>query len=563
MAAGSGGSPGTSADRGMAMAAAYREILRKIRLAFPQPISDRVHDSYFVHSIMRALDRVDEMKSLLPILGKIEEPNYEAGRRARLRDSVSSVEEVTAELVRFLEGITIFGHPHTQQNVITQPSIPSLIGGLLAALYNPNLVWDECSRLVALAEVEASAITAHLVGYDPNQAAGVFTFGGTGTNLYGARIGLEKACPGSMTEGVSNQAVIITSDAAHYCGYNIAAWLGLGTRQLITVRTDHRNEIDLEELERQAREVLRGGKRIAAIIATMGSTDAFGLDDLEAIARIRDRLVGEFGLPYRPHLHADAVIGWAWSVFNDYDIEANPLGFRRRTIRAIAGVGRRIAHLHRADSIGIDFHKTGFAPYVSSLFLVKDRADFSLISRSPELMPYLYHFGEHRPGMFTLETSRSGTGILAALANLRLFGRDGLRVALGHIVEMAQLLREHLEGHAATTVLNRENFGTVTLFRVYPPGVDTFAIKQLEFEDPAYRDTLLAHNEYNRRVAQYVHDEAMAGRGVLLSITECYRRTAYGEPILGLKSFILSPFVDEEHVEAVVAKVLEAREHVL
>ncbi len=51
----------------------------------------------------------------------------------------------------------------------------------------------------------------------------------------------------------------------------------------------------------------------------------------------------------------------------------------------------------------------------------------------------------------------------------------------------------------------------------------------------------------------------MAGRGVILSLTDCYRLTDYGEPIVALKSFILSPFVDENNVEAVVDKVLEAR----
>ena len=35
----------------------YRDILEKIRLAFPQPVSHPIHDSYFVHSIMRALDQ--------------------------------------------------------------------------------------------------------------------------------------------------------------------------------------------------------------------------------------------------------------------------------------------------------------------------------------------------------------------------------------------------------------------------------------------------------------------------------------------------------------------------
>ena len=124
---------------------------------------------------------------------------------------------------------------------------------------------------------------------------------------------------------------------------------------------------------------------------------------------------------------------------------------------------------------------------------------------------------------------------------------------------MTQLLREHLEGHEGTTVLNRDNFGTVTLFRTYPTGVDTFLIKRQEFEDANYRDSLLSHNDYNRKIFEYVHSEAMEGRGVVISTTDCYRRSEYGEPIVALKSFILSPFVDEVDVETVVSKVLEAR----
>jgi L-2,4-diaminobutyrate decarboxylase len=533
------------------MSSAYRRVLDKIRLAFPQPVSNRVHDSYFVHSILGALDAVDDLKSELPILGKLTPADYPAAARAQLDDQPRS-----------LEGMTVYGHPRAQQNVIVQPSIPSLIGVLLAALYNPNLSWDENSRLVALAEVEVSALSGHLIGYDPEQAAGVFTFGGTGANLYGAKIGLEKACPRAMQRGLREPAVIIASDTAHYCKYNLAGWLGLGSDQLVIVPSLPNNEMDTRAFEARLRDTLQQGKKVACIVASMGTTDAFGLDDLETIVEIRDNLAAEFKLPYQPHVHADAVIGWAWSVFNDYDIEENALEFRRRTIRAIAGACRRIRHLGLADSTGIDLHKTGFAPYISSLFLVKDRQDFDLISRAKEQMPYLYHFGEYKPGMFTLETSRAGTGILAALANLRLFGKEGLRVALGHLVEMAQLLREHLEGHEATTVLNRDNFGTVTIFRVYPPGIDTFAIKQQEFEDPAARDSLLKHNDYNRRVFEYLQKEAMAGRGVMLSLTENYRHTSYGEPIVGLKSFILSPFVDEEHVQTVVDKVLEARDRV-
>ena len=538
---------------------AYRDILDKIRLTFPQPVSDAIHDSYFIHSIMRALDQVDDLKTHLPMLGDIVIGDFEQARKATLPDTTASVEEVTADLVSYLRGMTIFGHPRTQQNVIPPPTIPSLIGVLLASLYNPNIVWDDYSRLVALAEVETAAMASQLIGYDPEQASGVFTFGGTATTLYGVKLGLEKACPGTMHNGVPENTVVFVSDAGHYCATNIVGWLGIGTNNLITIPTTVENEMDLVLLEDEARKALESGKKIAAIIATLGTTDAFGLDDLERVAALRDTLVDDFQLDYRPHIHADAAIGWAWSVFNDYDFENNPLGFRPRTIRALAGACRRIRHLSLADSVGIDFHKTGFTPYISSLVLVKNQADLELVIRDPEQMPYLYQFGEYRPGMYTLETSRAGTGPLAALANFRLFGEQGLRVILGHIVEMTQLLREHLEGHEGTTVLNRENFGTVTLFRAYPGGIDTFSIKRHEFEDAAYRDSLLAHNDYNREISQYVYSEAMEGRGVVISITDCYRRTQYGEPIVALKSFILSPFVDEADVEMVVSKVLEAR----
>lgn len=540
----------------------YRKILKELRKTFPQPVSDKIHDSYFVHSIMSALNQVDDLKTRLPFLGDIISEDFDVAKKAELPEYMSTVEEVTTELVGYLRGMTIFGHPRTQQNVIAPTTIPSLIGVLLASLHNPNMGWDEYSRMVAYAEVEVVGITSQLVGYNPEQSGGVFTFGGTGTTLYGVKIGLEKACPETIKKGTPENVVVFVSDTAHYCATNITGWLGIGTDNLITIPTTVENEIDLGLLEESIRETLKDGKKIAAIIATMGTTDAFGLDDLLQIVVLRESIVEEFELDYKPHIHADAVIGWAWSVFNDYDIEENTLNFRPRTIRAIAGACRRIQHLHLADSIGIDFHKTGFTPYISSLVLVKDQADLDMLKRSPEQMPYLYHYGQYRPGMYTLETSRAGTGPLAALANLRLFGQEGLRAILGHIVEMTQLLREHLGGHASTTVLNNGNFGTVTLFRAYPLGIDTFEIKRQEFEDPAYRESLLLHNEYNREVFQYVNAEAMEGRGVFISTTDCYRKTSYGEPIVALKSYILSPFVDEDDVKMVVDKVLEAGEKV-
>ena len=541
------------------MGVPYQDIVGQLRFAFPKPVSDRMHDAYFVFSFLRALDQVDALKSAAPMLGQPVALDFDAALRRRLADAPQPLEAVTAELVQYLSGMFIWGHPRAQINVVPSPTIASLIGGLLPSIYNPNLVSEETSRRVSLAEVEAVAMTAALVGYDPAVADGVFTFGGTGTLLYGAKIGLEKAVPGSRRDGLRTPAVIVCSKRAHYANLTVANWLGLGESQVVQVPATDDSQMRLDELVKALQRIVDGGRRIACLVATMGTTDAFGLDDLEGIVRVRDALVEEYRLDYVPHVHADAVIGWAWSVFSDYDYDANPLGFRHRTVRAIAGAARRIRHLRLADSIGIDYHKTGFAPYISSAVLVRDRRDFQLLARREEDTPYIFQSGERHPGRFTLETTRPGNGILAALANLRLFGRQGLQALLGHVVTMAEELREHLEGHVSTTVLNGDNFGPVTLFRVYPDGVDTFSMPQQERTDPAMRETLRRHNAYNRRIFECIQQDALEGRGVVISMTDCYRESDYGEPIVALKSYILSPFSEDAHVDAVLESIWKAR----
>jgi hypothetical protein len=111
-------------------------------------------------------------------------------------------------------------------------------------------------------------------------------------------------------------------------------------------------------------------------------------------------------------------------------------------------------------------------------------------------------------------------------------------------------------------VLNDGNFGPVTLFRVYPDGIDTFSFPKREQTDPACRDLLREHNAYNRRIFELIQDEALQGRGVVISLTDCYRESDYGEPIVALKSYIMSPFSEEQYVEYVLESIWKARNRI-
>jgi len=56
--------------------------------------------------------------------------------------------------------------------------------------------------------------------------------------------------------------------------------------------------------------------------------------------------------------------------------------------------------------------------------------------------------------------------------------------------------------------------------------------------------------------------DALQGRGVVISMTDCYRESDYGEPIVALKSYILSPFSEDVHVADVLESIWHARRDV-
>lgn len=563
----------------------YSDVLENLKTYFPSPLSDPVMDGYFIHTVSRFIGNLDRMKCKSPLLGvglescrppihgfgkeefpilhETKQTNILGQTEKKFPMEIGSLEGITDFISDYCKNMIVWAHPNSQVNVIPPSSISSIMAFIAASIYSPNIISDEFSGKFSYAEIEAIELISDLIGYNSQKSGGLFTFGGTATILYGCKLGMEKSLGGKgMTEGIHEDMKIVTSDISHYSHLNVASWLGIGTKNLVIIPTTNENEMSLTDLENSLRQSLDRNEKIAAIIATMGTTDAFGIDDISAIAKLRDQLTEEYKLKYSPHIHADAVIGWAWTVFKDYDFNNNPLGFHARTMRSLRDSLVKMSNLHMADSLGVDFHKTGYAPYISSAFLVKNRDDLTLFSRDPEKMPYLYKVGNYHPGIYTLETSRPVTGALAALANIQLFGKQGYRVLIGHIVEMAEMLRERLEEHNSIRVLNNYNYGPVTLFRVYPDGVNANEMFQQEMNNIEYKKQTEDNNAYNLKIFNQIYEKAFRGEGVLLSWTGAYRHAEYAgsPPISAIKSYIMSPWTDLNAVDTVVRQVINARD---
>lgn len=537
----------------------YKTLLCKLRHFFPTPFLNDSKKNEFIEIVTKQLLDLEKLKSKTPYMGKPSEINYAAALSKRIPEHISSLEDIVNELTEHVQGMPLWAHPRVQMNVAPPPSISSILGTLVGAIYNPNIVEEAYSIKVSQTEIEVCSMCAAMIGYDPNLSAGISTFGGTGTLLYAAKLGIEKASPGTFKTGIREELNIIAAKTAHYCKYTIAEWLGLGLNNVVNVDVYSDNSMDREDLQKTMHELLQKGKKIACIIATIGSTDTFSIDDLRFILKLRDSLVKEYSLPYIPHVHADAVIGWAWSVFNDYDFTHNPMNFPAETRDRLKQIRQELSALREADSIGIDFHKTGYTNYISSFILVKNRNDLRLIARDTHLMPYLFHEGKYHPGTYTLETTRSGASVLAAYANLCLFGKEGYRAILGHIVSLAEYLRHRLENNSFACIVNIFNHGPVTLFRLYPVSINAKESFKEEMQNPAMTHVLQKYNEYNQRIFHILEKQSLdTPNGFVLSYTELAGKTLYGEKILALKSFIMTPFANESSIDALMNCITKA-----
>ncbi|MFS0723086.1 pyridoxal phosphate-dependent decarboxylase family protein [Paenibacillus sp. 1P07SE] len=441
---------------------------------FPSEDGDLQERERLLQLIEQLVSGVDELKDPDRVNLKGEKLRTERFYEDLIRSSIipqsgKQLEQVNRELLELLHD-----HPyHTRYfltNILPMASTPGILGMITAMLVNGNNLWDVYGPAGAEAEVRVISMMSKLVGYDAHRSGGYTTWGGQGAVFTGLRLAIAKFAPEAPRKGVPGNLFAFCSDSAHYSLFKSMEATGIGSDQLIKVRTRADSAMDVDDLRAKLEKVIAGGGIPVYIVATTGTTDAMGIDDAELIYASAADVAVRHGLQ-RPHIHADSALGGFFAFFNAYDFADNPLGFKPQVREALQAIARKMRHLQYADSLCFDFQKLGQTPYLTSLFLVKDAADLRLIDLQPDETPYVGHrgYGQYHTG-YTLECSRMASSI-SIYSALLAFGVEGYQRLLGQLVEVNLTFREVLRTQLPEAiVVNADNPGIVTLFRIYPEG---------------------------------------------------------------------------------------------
>lgn len=500
---------------------------------------------------------------------------YPGVKNVEINQAMGDLEAVLDDVVALFNGAPNWGSPLTMCNVSPQSNTAAIIASMLSQVFAPNTLEGEYAWNVHRAELETAGMLGNLLGWDPLATGAIYTYGGGGCFTYGVKYGLTRVLPHSRTRGIRTDAKVICSQQAHYVRQNATDWTGLGMDNVVLVRTDEAtNRMDLGHLREILQDLAAKGVPVATVICTMGTTDANAFDPLGEVRALLDQHPNPPGFG-KAVLYADAVVGWSWICFRDYDFEANPLEFSARALPILQRNGQAMAELRHADAVGIDFHKVGWAPYVSSCFLYRDAAEFESIHRRGT-DAYLQARTPYNPMYYTLEVSRTASGSLAGWATLKYFGKEGMQAILGGILETRLHLCDLLAAAPDMVCVNAEDSGLVTLFRTYPDGLDAKAQCARELDDPACRAELLRYNRLTEAIGDKLFEWFRAGKLLdgrhtpYLSFTTGFRNARYNRDgtdpeavVYALKSFPMNVFITPEVMDWVLTCVRAAREEVL
>lgn len=375
-------------------------------------------------------------------------------------------------------------------HMVSELSLPALFGHFATLLHNPNNTSREVAKVGARMESEAIAMLAEMLGYDPTEAQGHFTGGGTIANFeavwraryrmdHGLSLGLvlaerdgEQLDPFAAAHmgwrrfealrderGVTNDEmraasavlcnpydiahriskasgrdyrgpVLITPGNKHFSWRKAANLLGLGEESFWNTPLDREGRVDLSALLRMIDNARDEARPIVCLASVAGTTEAGEIDPVDKVADMLDGL-SEEGV----HIwhHVDAAYGGFFCSMLGGEAEKALDPARRRALGAIG----------RAQSITIDPHKLGYVPYSCGAFLTKNKEAYKA---SEFQAPYIDRADADDKWRCTLEGSRSGAGAAAVwLTGKTLgFGPDSFGAILAAGVNARKMFEEAL-----------------------------------------------------------------------------------------------------------------------
>lgn len=289
-------------------------------------------------------------------------------------------------------------------------NFPSFIGDVLTSLTNTSMYTYEVAPVATLIEKEMIKLMNSYVGYDDGD--GIFLSGGSNANLVAMFSARNRVLPESRFDGY-NPAIKLkafVSDQAHYSFDTAANLIGIGSKNLVKIKTDSNGRMIPAELEKALSIAVAQNEQPFFVATTCATTMLGAFDPIDEIAEICGK--------YNVWLHADGSFGGSVILSPKY----------RRLIKGI----------EKTDSFTWNPHKLMNIPLICSTLLVKQRG--TLQHNITDInTDYIFHDIDAAEdlGKKSIQCGRHVDAVKLWFA-WKYFGKDGYAARIENLIEMAK-----------------------------------------------------------------------------------------------------------------------------
>lgn len=451
---------------------------------------------------------------------------------------------ILAAASQMFSGMLKWHHPHVMHNVNPSPMISTVAIGCVTNIYNPNPLWDFVSAGSQEMEQQIVRQMATLAQWEGNPD-GVFTFGGKGCLTYAIRIGLNRCLKDVSSQGLTNRQkppVVITSEANHYSIDTACSLVGIGYNNCRRIKILDDETLDIRDFELSLKEVLDKQHPVAAIIISGGNTLHLSIDNLYKVNKIINKYVKIYDLNYKPYVYFDTVVGWPMLFYRYYDFNKNPMNLSIDTKKIIKKAFKKINAIKYADGFGIDFHKTGFCPYSTSLFMTKNGAELHSIHKDKNLQYDRTTFGGNFLQHHTIEHSRSAAPIISAWVSLQTAGIKGYQSYLSNHIEVANEIRAILPGYGFE-LINPFSLGFASIFAPINSQFCNSYFKLIHEKDNLIEE----YNQYTYQLFLFLQKKEKNGSAsFILRFLPQYRKSLTGRNIAVIVVYPMAMSLDKK-----------------
>ena len=192
----------------------------------------------------------------------------------------NSTEDLFSEIKVLLNNSFNPVHPGSLAHLDPPPLIFSILGDLIAAGLNNNLLAYELSPSITLLEDSLCKWFAKKIGFN-DSSGGIAASGGTLSNLNALITARHNAGLGS-----DPNSVFLVSEDAHSSFIKCTRIMGLDKANLIRIKTNNKGCIDIQNLKKTLDQCSIYNKKIFAIVATLGTTVRGAIDPIKDISEI-------------------------------------------------------------------------------------------------------------------------------------------------------------------------------------------------------------------------------------------------------------------------------------